>query len=70
VRYVEFVRREKGLSQATLGQLARMRQSDIGLIEHGRLIPSSKQLERLAQVLGVPASSLLRTVAVELAEQA
>ena len=62
---VKYERVRRGLSQDTLAVLAgRLSQPDIGLIENGRLIPTTAQLERLAAIFGVPPDALLLPVEV------
>jgi transcriptional regulator with XRE-family HTH domain len=58
-RAVQLIRAEKGLSQRQLVEATGFRQSWISDIEHGRRNPSWSSLVRLAQGLGVPASTLV-----------
>ena len=64
--FLEFRRRERGLSQRELGRRARLEQSFISQIERGTGIPMPDQAERLARELGLPADLLLKAVAVDL----
>lgn len=61
---VKFERTSRNLSQERVAAAARIPQPAIALIERGRLIPTSQQLERLASVFDVPTESLLRDVEV------
>ncbi len=54
-------REKKGLSQAELGKLARVRQATVSSLENGKgRRVDLDVLERLAKVLGVRATDLLR----------
>jgi transcriptional regulator with XRE-family HTH domain len=61
---LKFERTRRGLSQYSLGRVAKISQPDIGLIETGRLSPSAEQLARLAAVFGLPADVILRPVEI------
>jgi transcriptional regulator with XRE-family HTH domain len=62
---VEFVRRSKGLNQTQLGQLAKIGQAYISLLEMGRFIPTPDQLARIARALGAHPDTLLKPVTVQ-----
>ena len=64
--FLEFQRRERGLSQRELGRRTRIEQSFISQIERGTGIPVPDQAQRLARELGLPVELLLKTVAVDL----
>lgn len=64
MRLLEFERRKRRWSQAHLADLAGMPQSDISLLETGRLRPSDSQAARLVAVLGIAADVLFLEVAV------
>lgn len=59
---LEFERRRKKLSQAQLGNAARIHQTFISEIERGVGLPTLDQQQRLARVLDVPVESLLLPV--------
>jgi transcriptional regulator with XRE-family HTH domain len=61
---IEFERRRRKLSQTDVARLAHVRQQDVSLIEQGRYIPLANQLERLARVFCVSASTLLQPVEI------
>ena len=63
--YIEFVRRQRGLSQIQLAHATRVRQSFISQIERGAGIPSAQQHERLAVVLNIRPDLLLKPVDLE-----
>src|SRR4029453_15814294 len=65
VLYIEFVRRQRGLSQIQLAHATRVRQSFISQIERGAGIPSAQQHERLAVVLNIRPDLLLKPVDLE-----
>jgi transcriptional regulator with XRE-family HTH domain len=56
------VRLERGISQQVLGTRARIQAADISRIERRVLVPSGKQLGRIARVLQVDAAALLTEV--------
>ena len=56
------VRLERGISQQVLGTRARIQAADISRIERRVLVPSVKQLSRIARVLHVDAAALLTEV--------
>jgi transcriptional regulator with XRE-family HTH domain len=62
--YLELARRQRGLSQADLGNLSKVRISRvfIGQIENGTGVPAPEQAERLARALDVPVALLLQQV--------
>lgn len=64
---IRFERIRRGWTQRQLSRLARVTQSDISLIEIGRLLPTQDELGRLALALDVatPADLLRDVVAVE-----
>jgi transcriptional regulator with XRE-family HTH domain len=62
MRLLEFERRKRRWSQAHLADLAGLPQSDISLLETGRLRPSPSQSARLAAVLGIAPDALLLTL--------
>jgi transcriptional regulator with XRE-family HTH domain len=66
VTFLEFRRRERGLSQRELSRRTRLEQSFISQIERGTGIPTPDQAQRLARELGLPPDLLLKTVAVDL----
>ena len=55
---------KRGLSQGTVGVCARIQQTRIAQIESGRLIPTPRQLARLAAVFQVPPDQLLQPVEI------
>lgn len=55
-------RQELGITQGTLGVVARVRQQTVHLIETGKLAPSRPQRERLASALGLSPDLLLEPV--------
>ncbi len=50
---IKILRKTRGLSQEDLGHALNLRRSTISNYEIGRRTPSLKELERIAQVLGV-----------------
>lgn len=60
--YLEFRRRQLGLSQSALGRLVSMRQNWISYAEIGRVNLTSDERQRLARVLSVPAEKLTEKV--------
>jgi transcriptional regulator with XRE-family HTH domain len=58
-RGIRQARRQRGLTQTQAAALAGLHQSQLSMIERGRLIPSVSQAERLGRVLGIPADRLL-----------
>lgn len=64
VTFLEFRRRERGLSQRELSRRARIEQSFISQCERGTGIPTPDQAQRLARELGLPPELLLKAVAV------
>jgi transcriptional regulator with XRE-family HTH domain len=54
------LRQKKGLTQATLATRAKLHRVYVAQIEAQTKIPSLAALERLARVLGVPVTELLR----------
>lgn len=63
--HMEVARRTRKLSQIELAKFARVNVVLIRLLEKQRAIPNDDQLDRLAQVLGVPADRLLTSVVTE-----
>ena len=53
-------REAKGLSQAALGQRARISREYVNRLEAGRYDPTVGVLQRLAKALGVPVTELLQ----------
>jgi transcriptional regulator with XRE-family HTH domain len=64
VTRLRFERTHRRLSQAHASRAARIPQPTLSHIEIGRLIPTDKQLQRLADVFGVPPDDLLKDVVV------
>lgn len=60
--YLEFRRRQLGLTQRALGNLVGIRQNWISYTEIGRALPTPEERQRLARVLSVPADKLLEQV--------
>jgi DNA-binding XRE family transcriptional regulator len=54
------VRLEKGLTQTELGKLLGVKRSYISQVEHGQLSLSLSQIERMARVLNVEATIIIR----------
>jgi transcriptional regulator with XRE-family HTH domain len=65
----EVRRRQRGWSQRQLGQLVRIPQPKISLIEHGRYVPSPQQFPRLCRALDLPADELLKPVVIDAPQQ-
>ena len=61
---LELERRERRWTQSDIGQLAKIHQPDISLIEQGRLKPTPAQLDRLARAFSIPPDAVLRPVVV------
>jgi transcriptional regulator with XRE-family HTH domain len=61
---IEFVRRDRRLSQEKLGQLTDIPQSFISLLELGRGIPTPEQAQRLALVLDLTPDVLLKPAVI------
>jgi transcriptional regulator with XRE-family HTH domain len=61
---LEIARREKGWSQQQLGDLVRIHQTFISMIERGVGLPAPDQRVRIARALGVPPDKLLDPVTV------
>lgn len=61
---LKFERTQRGLSQDALGRIVHVTQSEVGLIEQGRLIPTPTILGRFAAVFNVPADVLLKQVEI------
>jgi ribosome-binding protein aMBF1 (putative translation factor) len=55
-------RQRRRMSQQTLAYKGKTQAADISRIENGRLIPSPRQAERLARVLGLQPDELLQPV--------
>ncbi len=62
MRHIEFHRRRKGWSQQELGDLVRIGQTFISMIERGRFLPTDDQRQRLANALDADPSRLLDEV--------
>ncbi len=60
LRRIRFERLQRGWNQTDLAQLAHVRQQNISLIEQGRLIPNTTQLDRLASAFGIDPAELLK----------
>jgi transcriptional regulator with XRE-family HTH domain len=60
-RNLRAARRRAGLSQERLSALARLHRTEISLLERGERDPRLSTVFRLADALGVPATSLLAT---------
>jgi transcriptional regulator with XRE-family HTH domain len=56
---VKQARLSRGLNQQTTAERARMQASELSKIENGRLIPTPRQAQKLAQVLGLRSDELL-----------
>lgn len=52
-------RKQKGLTQEKLAELAKIDYSYLNLIESGKRNPSIKRLHKIARVLGVPLKDLI-----------
>lgn len=52
-------RKQKGLSQEKLAELAKIDYSYLNLIEAGKRNPTIKRLAKIARVLGVPLKDLI-----------
>lgn len=59
---LKYERLARGLSQQTVGIVARVHQPTLALIENERLTPSPAVLGRLARTFGLPPASLLEPV--------
>lgn len=64
MRRCVFERTAKGYSQARLAKIAGISQSTISLIESGRLAPTAREREALANALGVSPDALCRDVSI------
>jgi transcriptional regulator with XRE-family HTH domain len=69
VLYLELARRNKKWSQDTLGAFARVAKDFVSAMETGKAWPTPDQRERIAQVLGVPADTLMDEVQVKTVEE-
>lgn len=58
---IKFRRMSEGLTQWQIAQSAKMSQGRYSMIERGLIEPTHEERERLAQTLGAPASTLLRS---------
>ncbi len=56
---ISFFRKEKGLSQAYLSDLAEMEESAVRRIELGKTNPTFKTLIRISKGLGIPLKELV-----------
>jgi ribosome-binding protein aMBF1 (putative translation factor) len=61
---ITYERLRRPLSQEKLGVMVRLRQPDIGLIEHGRLIPTPQRMAQFDAIFGIPGDFLLRPVKI------
>jgi transcriptional regulator with XRE-family HTH domain len=59
MKRLALIRREKGLTQRELGNLAGIDSNTISRYEHGRLIPTITAVARLARTLGVSIDALV-----------
>lgn len=66
---IEYIRRQRKMTQAELSGSTRIATHFISLIENGRGIPTEDQARRLANALGIDPSQLLES-APELEAQA
>lgn len=66
---LRFERLQRGLSQQTVGVLARVHQPTLALIENERMKPSPAVLARLSSVFNVPADALLKPVTLAESEE-
>jgi transcriptional regulator with XRE-family HTH domain len=57
---LKFLRLSRGLSQWELAHQSDMSQGRLSMIERGFFPPTTEERERLAQILQVPAATLLR----------
>jgi transcriptional regulator with XRE-family HTH domain len=60
-----FERIARGVSQDAVADAVCIPQSTVSLIERGRINPTPRELQRLAEVFDVPADRLLERVDVE-----
>ena len=61
---IEFLRRERELTQWELGLAAQITNYKISQIECRKLAPTSEELQRLADILGVSPETLTKEVGV------
>jgi len=61
---IEFLRRERELTQWKLGQAAQITNYKISQIECGKLVPTAAESQRLAEALGVSPETLTKEVGV------
>jgi transcriptional regulator with XRE-family HTH domain len=64
---LKFERISRGLSQQGVTDLTQIPQPAVSLIETGRVVPTPEELQRLADVFGVPPAILLKHVAPKVA---
>jgi transcriptional regulator with XRE-family HTH domain len=57
---LEFVRRKRKMTQAQLATSARVGQWFVSVLECGQALPTPDQAQRLANVLGTSAESLMK----------
>lgn len=62
---VREIRAQKGLSQEALARIAKIDRTYIGGIERGERNVGVKNVHRIADALGVPASELFREVSAD-----
>ncbi len=62
---IEFLRRERELTQWKLGQAAQITNYTISQFECGKLTPTPGELQRLADALGTSPETLTREVSEE-----
>jgi transcriptional regulator with XRE-family HTH domain len=61
---LKYERLQRRMSQSGVGAAARIHQPTVTLIENGRLIPTPAQLQRLANVFGLPPEALLKPIEI------
>jgi transcriptional regulator with XRE-family HTH domain len=61
-RNVFMARRRAGFSQETLGSLASLHRTEVGMVEKGERLPRVDTLIKLASALGIGAGELLEGV--------
>ena len=62
--HLEFVRRQKGLTQRQLAHEVRLDQMFISMIERGEALPVPDQANRIAAFLGIPVELLTQPVEI------
>ncbi len=61
---LEFARRRKGWTQRQLGDLVRIHQTFISMIERGAALPTADQADRIARALDVDPETLTQQIRV------